>query len=124
MKIADVLRQVADALDQQQDPGRPDHQIQNPAVLGTVPTGPYGDGVPAPDNADAGADDEVMIPPLQLKMELLKRAVGVDNVYDPGEPRADEADGNADDEIQHIRRMAGVPVAAVMELSNDELLDD
>jgi hypothetical protein len=124
MKISDVLRQVADAIEQQQDAGEPDASIQNPAALAAVPTGPYGGEVDAPCNQDAGADDEVMIPPLQLKMELLKRAVGVDNVYDPGEPRADEADGSADDEIQHIRRMAGVPVAAVMELGNDELLDD
>jgi len=121
MKIADILRQVADAIEQEQDPGRPDDAIQNPAELS-----PASAGVPVenPDNEDAGADDEVMIPPLQLKMELLKRAVGVDNVYDPGEPREDQTHGNADDEIQHIRRMAGVPVAAVMELSNDELLDD
>jgi hypothetical protein len=123
MKIADVLRQVADAIEQQ-DAGEPDASIQNPAALSAVPTGPYGGEVDAPCNPDAGADDEVMIPPLQLKMELLKRAVGVDNVYDPGEPREDETHGGEDDEIQHIRRMAGVPVAAVMELSNDELLDD
>jgi hypothetical protein len=121
MKIADVLRQVADAIEQQQDPGRPDDQIQNPAALAAVPAGPYGDSVAAPDNQDAGAEDEVMIPPLQLKMELLKRAVGVDNVYDPGEPRADEAQ---DDEIMRMKRHAGIPTAAVMELSNDELLDD
>jgi len=122
MKIADVLRQVADAIEQQ-DAGEPDASIQNPAALSAVPTGPYGGEVDAPCNPDAGADDEVMIPPLQLKMELLKRAVGVDNVYDPGEPRADEADGSEDD-IQRMRRHAGIPVAAVMELGNDELLDD
>ena len=123
MKIADVLRQVADVLDQQQDPGRPDDRIQNPAELRAIPTGPYGDGVEAPDNQDAGADDEVMIPPLQLKMELLKRAVGVDNVYDPGEPRADEAQGGEDD-IRRMQRHAGIPMAAVMELGNDEITDD
>jgi hypothetical protein len=123
MKISDVLRQVADAMDQQQDAGRPDDGIQNPAVLAAVPAGPYGDGVDAPDNPDAGADDEVMIPPLQLKMELLKRAVGVDNVYDPGEPRADEAQGGEDD-IMRMRRHAGIPMAAVMELGNEEITDD
>ena len=120
MKIADVLRQMADVIDQQQDPGRPDDQVVNAAELTTVPAGPYGDGVEAPNNPDAGADDEVMIPPLQLKMELLKRAVGVDNVYDPGEPRADEAQ----DHIMALRRNAGLPVAAVMELANDEIIDD
>lgn len=122
MKIADVLRQVADAIEQQ-DAGEPDASIQNPAELSAVPTGPYGGEVDAPCNQDAGADDEVMIPPLQLKMELLKRAVGVDNVYDPGEPREDQAHSD-DDDIEHIRRMAGIPVAAVMELGNEEITDD
>jgi len=122
MKIADVLRQVADAIEQQ-DAGEPDASIQNPAELSAVPTGPYGGEVAAPCNQDAGADDEVMIPPLQLKMELLKRAVGVDNVYDPGEPRADEADGGEDD-IMALRRNAGIPMAAVMELGNEEITDD
>ena len=60
-----------------------------------------------------------MIPPLQLKMELLKRAVGVDNVYDPGEPHV-----SAQDHIMALRRNAGLPVAAVMELGNDEIVDD
>jgi hypothetical protein len=122
MKISDVLRQVADAIEQQEDPGQPDQKLQNPAELAAVPAGPYGGEVDAPDNQDAGADDEVMIPPLQLKMELLKRAVGVDNVYDEGEPRADEA--HSEDDIMALRRNAGIPVAAVMELGNEEITDD
>jgi hypothetical protein len=120
MKIADVLRKMADAIEKQENPGSPDEKIVNPAALEPIKGGI---AISNPDNVDR-TDDEVMIPPLQLKMELLKRAVGVDNVYDPGKPREDDAHGGADDEIQHIRRMAGVPVAAVMELSNDELLDD
>jgi len=121
MNIAEILRSLADIVDRAESPARPDPAIQNPAELSPTAAGAP---VDTPCNQDAGADDEVMIPPLQLKMELLKRAVGVDNVYDPGEPREDQTHGSADDEIQHIRRMAGVPVAAVMELSNDELLDD
>jgi hypothetical protein len=33
MKIADLLRRVADAVEQEQDPGRPDERLQNPAEL-------------------------------------------------------------------------------------------
>lgn len=119
MKIADILRQVADAIEQEQDPGQPDDQIQNPAALTAASAGVPVDN---PDNSDAGEGDPIMIPPLQLKTELLKRAVGVDNIYDPGEPRADEAHGG--DDIEMLRRNAGIPVAAVMELSNDEIFDD
>ena len=121
MKIADLLRRVADAVDQEQNAARPDEQIQNPAELNSVDVGLP---VAVPDNQDAGSEDDLMVPPLQLKMELLKRAVDVDNIYDAGEPRADQAHENQTDEIAVLRRNAGVPVAAVMELSNDELLDD
>jgi hypothetical protein len=52
--------------------------------------------------------------------------VGIDNIYDPGEPRADEAHENqsCDDEIAMLKNRAGIPVAAVMELGNDEIFDD
>jgi hypothetical protein len=121
MNIAEILRKMADIADRVQDPSKPDDKIQNPADLSAASAGLP---VANPNNQDAGADDAVMVPPLQLKTELLKRAVGVDNIYDPGEPRADQAQDGADHEIQHIRRMAGVPMAAVMELGNEEITDD
>jgi hypothetical protein len=121
MKIAELLRRVADAVEQEQHPGRPDDRLQNPAALEPIQVGM---AVAQPKNSDAGAEDDLYVPPLQLKMELLKRAVDVDNIYDTGEPRADQAHENQQDEITVLRRNAGVPVAAMMELSNDELLDD
>jgi len=121
MNIAEILRKMADIVDQSQDPGQPDEKIQNPAQLSPTAAGTP---VEAPQNQDAGADDDVMIPPLQLKTELLKKAVGVDSVFDEGEPRADQAHDNQPDELEIIKRHAGVPVAAIQELSNDELLDD
>jgi hypothetical protein len=106
-----------------QDPGQPDPKLQNPAKMSAASAGLE---VDAPDNQDVGADDAVMIPPLQLKVELLKRAVGVDNVYDEGGPRSDQTHDHAsfDDELAVMKNRAGIPVAAVMELGNDEILDD
>ena len=123
MNIAEILRKMADIVDRAQDPGQPDEKIQNPAALSPAAAGTP---VDAPDNADAGEDDAVMIPPLQLKVELLKRAVGVDNVYDEGGPRSDQTHDHAsfDDELAVMKNRAGIPVAAVMELGNDEILDD
>lgn len=122
MNIADILRRFADIVDQQQSPARPDEKLQNPAELEPIQVGV---AVDTPDNQDAGADDGIMIPPLQLKTELLKRAVGVDNVYDADGPRADQAHENqADNEIAMLKQRAGIPVAAVMELDNEELTDD
>ena len=121
MKISDIFRQVADAIDQAEDPGTPDPQLQNPGRLSPTAGGV---AIAAPKNQDVGAEDDIMIPPLQLKTELLKRAVGVDNVYDPGEARADQAHDDSSDEIAVLKQRAGIPVAAVMELGNDELTDD
>jgi hypothetical protein len=120
MKISDVLRQVADAIDHQENPAVPDEQIHNPAQLSPTAAGTP---VEAPSNQDLGADDEVMIPPLHLKTELLKKAVGVDSVFDAGEPRADQAHDNQNDELDRIRGLAGVPVVAISELSDDEPLE-
>ena len=120
MKISDVLRQVADAIEQQENPAQPDERLQNPARLSPTAAGME---VDAPRNQDAGADDDVMIPPLQLKTELLKKAVGVDSVFDDGEPRADQAHDNQPDELDVIRRHAGVPAVAISELSDDEPLE-
>lgn len=119
MNIAEILRKLADIADHNADAGRPDERIQNPAELGPVPG-----GLPVAPSAsnDAGEDDEVMVPPLQLKLELLKRAVGVDNIYD--DQRADDVEDSSNDEIMTLKKNAGVPMAAVMELDNDELLDD
>ena len=125
MKISDIFRKMADAIDQEQNPGSPDPRLQNPAVLAAVDAGPYGDGVPAPDNADAGADDDVFVPPLQLKLELLKRAVGVDNIYDPGEPRADDVEEPHDHSDHHQDELARMKqLAAIHTIGDDEPLDD
>jgi hypothetical protein len=102
MKISDILHQIADAIDQQ----------------------PQGVTAPATQPGLTPDHDGTFLPPLQAKLELLKKAVGVDSVFDPGEPRADQAHDNQPDELDIIRRHAGVPVAAIQELSNDELLDD
>jgi hypothetical protein len=127
MKISDIFRKLADVIDQEQNPGAPDPQLQNPAVLAAVDAGPYGDGIDAPDNADAGADDEVFVPPLQLKLELLKRAVGVDNIYDEGEPRADDVEqphehGHGHHHMDELARMK--QLAAINMIGDDEPLDD
>ena len=127
MNIADILRKVADLADQQANPAVPDDQIVNPAELAEVPAGPYGDEVETPDNADAGAEDDVMVPPLQLKLELLKRAVDVDNIYD--DQRADEVHGNSEDPLAAIRRNAGIGASGMTAVIHgiagaDEPLDD
>jgi len=134
MKIADILRTLAANLDHAQG-GAPDPRIQNPGALIDVDIVANPDAEkPSPNGVTASGNDkepeELFLPPLQQKQELLKKAVGVENVYDDGRP-GDAGDENAqaptpeeEDLLDKIKRMAGVPVAAVQELSNDEVFDD
>jgi hypothetical protein len=120
MKISDIFRQVADAIDQQENPGGADERLQNRAEMSPASAGLEVDNV---DNQDAGMDDEVMVPPLQLKLELLKRAVGVDNVYD--DQRADETHGSSkQDPLTALMKNAGIQAAVTHEMADDEPLDN
>jgi hypothetical protein len=134
MKVADILRTLANNLDHT-DGGAPDPRIQNPGALIDVDIVADTDTEkPSPNGTTASGNDkepkELFLPPLQQKQELLKKAVGVENVYDDGRP-GDTGDENAEaptpeqeDLLDRIKRMAGVPVAAIQELSNDEVFDD
>ena len=132
MKIADILRTLANNLEHAEG-GAPDPRIQNPAGLIDVEVVSNTEQA-SPNGTTASGNDkepeDLFLPPLQQKQELLKKAVGVENVYDDGKP-SDATDENAEaptpeeeDVLDRIKRMAGVPVAAVQELSNDEVFDD
>jgi hypothetical protein len=132
MKVADILRTLANNLEHAEG-GAPDPRIQNPGALIDVAIVGQ-DNESSPNGVTASGNDrepeDLFLPPLQQKQELLKKAVGVENVYDDGRP-GKEGDANADaptpeeeDLLDKIKRMAGVPVAAVQELSNDEVFDD
>jgi hypothetical protein len=74
---------------------------------------------------DEEAPLDTMVPPLQQKMELLKRAVDIDNVFD-GTSVDKTTNGQEDykSEIANIQKNAGVPTAAIMSLTDEEPLDD
>ena len=142
MKIGEILRKIADAVDAEEGitTQAADPRLQNPAELVAIAQEPVEVVAnleaekPSPNGRTAAGNDkepeELFIPPLQQKQELLKKAVGVENIYDDGRP-GDASDENAEaptpeeeDLLDKIKRMAGVPVAAVQELSNDEVFDD
>lgn len=122
MKMSEILRKLADVADAQEDPGRPDEKIVNPAR--TLPVN-AGMPVDTPDNQDQGQDDDTMVPPLQLKLELLKRAVGVNNIYDDQREHETHDTDSELDELEIIKKNAGIlPQAAVINvMSDDEPLD-
>jgi hypothetical protein len=135
MKIADILRTLAANLEHAQG-GAPDPRIQNHAQMIDVVAVADADE-PSPNGTTASGNDKApentFLPPLQQKQELLKKAVGVENVYDDGGPEhqhaeetaeEDEMTAERDDIVDRIKKLSGVPTAAVQELSNDEVFDD
>ena len=74
MKMADILRGIADQLD-----GAQDNSVTKQTGLNPVGDVPGGD-----------TDTSKMVPPLQAKLEILKKSVGLPNVYDDESQQADE----------------------------------
>jgi hypothetical protein len=126
MKITELLRTMIDAVERAE----------------------VGDAVPvartdlqnfaSPEEATTpNAEDphDLFLPPLQMKLELLKKAVGVENVYDDGtDAEREEADevGNPDSqedsgfesELAKMKRAAGLNPVIVSDLADDEPLEN
>lgn len=95
MKIAEILRQLADVMDAEEAERTGHATTQNIA----------------PDlNAQAGTDspDEIYVGPLQQKHELLKKATGVENNVDQFA---------ADDELAQMQQNAGLPSTTVININ-------
>ena len=107
MKAAEILRKLADMIDQQGDDDRPENSVAH-AELAPVEV----------DNTD-NTETTVMVAPLQAKIELLKKATGVDSHYDEETP----CDSAEDAELALMKQRAGIPQVVVQELSDDEPLD-
>ena len=118
MRAAEILRKLADVIDQKSAPA-PEQHSQEPVAGGSdlIPE-PYG----------------TFLPPLQGKFELLKKAVGVDNIYDEnvGDVAEDPEASNhkvtpmSPEESEALARMkkaAGVNALITSELSDDEPFD-
>lgn len=140
MKISDLIGDLSQLFGRdllsQQTAGYPTMSVNNGAELAQV----------EPELNDQSESD-VMIPPLQQKIELLKKAVDVDNFYDDSKidgtaPAsgpinltvnipAGQSDtkidltvnGQSADDLDQIKKLAGVPVAAVFDAGDDEPLD-
>ena len=104
MTTQELLRALTGLIDRTSQPDRP--ATPNKAVLAPIEV----------DNTDQTVTT-TMVPPLQLKIELLKKAVGVDSIYN-----TDEHSDNAD-ELDILKKNAGINPAVVQIASDDEPLD-
>lgn len=105
MKTAEILRKLADMLD---------NEAETPADAPTLANGTKLKPVEV-DNTEQG-ETSVSIPPLQAKLELLKKSEGLPNAYD--DCGCDEKD--EDDELASIKKNAGLTVMAKHEMADDD----
>ena len=114
MRAADILRQMADLIDQKSQP------VDAPAVVATTNS----ELTPVP--------DDVFLPPLQGKYELLKKAVGVENTFDDDgcedDPEASNRkvtpmEPDEQDALNRMKKAAGISAFLTHELSDDEPLE-
>lgn len=99
MKISEILRSLADLVD----------------VIGPESSG---------ESKLAKQPDDIFVPPLQLKLELLKKATGVKSLYaDQSDDSADKKFVNSYDELDLIKKNAGMNPVVMDSLADDEPLD-
>ena len=91
MKVADLLRKLADVIAAAESETAPEQPTGTELVQVEVPN-------------DDESEPGVFVPPLQAKLELLKKSVDVPNVYDR------EGEGEAD-ELADIKKNAGITTA-------------
>jgi hypothetical protein len=123
MKPSEILRNLADMIDAKQQsersigaPGR-----LSPRIMPQEPEVEMADDCGCDDDL-AQQPDDIMIPPLQLKIELLKKATGVESVYDD-EEYEEEPKSHSYDELELIKKNAGLNPVVLDALGDDEPLD-
>lgn len=111
MKISDLLRNLADTIEA--DEQTPEQSISRSAEPNIGPAGASGDLAQQP--------DDLFVPPLQLKMELLKKAVDVESIYDDEDEEVEQH--SYPNMLTQIRRNAGLNPVVMSELGDDEPLE-
>jgi len=126
MKVAELLRSIVDMIDRAE-------------LAQTVPQARddlnnFSDPEDIVITANTEDPEDLFLPPLQMKLELLKKAVGVENVYDDGTDAEREEtnevgspdsqqDTSFESELAKIKKAAGLNPAVISELSDDEPLE-
>lgn len=118
MKASEILRKLADMIDShstESDQERPVNSVPH-AELEPV----------AVDNSEGG-EKSVMVPPLQQKLEILKKSAGIDSHYDhyddEGNPADCECDyENPDSELELIKQRAGVSPSVIVASEDNDVV--
>lgn len=109
MKAAEILRKLADVIDQNSGEERPTNSV------------PHAELEPVKVDHTDNTETSVQIPPLQAKLELMKKSMGMDNAYDDKECGC--VGDVVDDEVAQMKRHAGIPTIVAVQ-ADDEPLDN
>jgi hypothetical protein len=104
MKMADVLHSIADMLDQQGNNGSGDNMGKQASDF----QHDVNDGAESAGSDTGLEQNPVMIPPLQQKLEILKKSAGMDNAMDGGS-----------DELSDIKKLTGIKAVIQHEAGED-----
>ena len=132
MKASEILRKLADVIDAKETT---QDQSQEPTAMiqGAEPE-TTAHGI----EGEAQVNTVSMVAPLQQKLELLKKAAGVDSAYDDGEMlQGHEHEGGCEvchsdpcacddgeeDPLNAMKRMAGLPVVVQMAGADNDIED-
>jgi hypothetical protein len=124
MKPSEILRNLADMIDAKQQSERPLSASGrlSPRIMPQEPEVEMADDYSCDDDL-AQQPDDIMIPPLQLKIELLKKATGVESVYDDEDCDEQDPKSHSYDELELIKKNAGLNPVVLDALGDDEPLD-
>lgn len=120
MRASEILRGLADLIDNAERGQSPAPAVTpQQAAHGQTPMSKF---TPVNQEPEAVAVQGVFVPPLQAKIELLKKSVDVDNIYDNSGEAGDLTDC-VPDELDRVKQLSGVNVVAQQEAGSDEPLD-
>lgn len=106
MRASEILRGLADLIDSaENNQVAPTQTPQSTVKVALAPA-----EAPAAEQPQTAVT--TFVPPLQAKLELLKKAVDVDSVYDEG-----------GDELAQMKKRAGINPVVSDEAASDEPLD-
>jgi hypothetical protein len=105
MRASEILRKLADVIDSAEG-----GQVAQPEAHPNVRVALAPAEEPAAEQPQTAIT--TFVPPLQTKIELLKKAVDVDSIYDKG-----------GDELSQMKKNAGINPVVADEAAGDEPLD-
>jgi hypothetical protein len=125
MRASEILRRMADLIDGKETGGE-GTEIGNRPVTGAVDTAPAMDT--AGIEGQAQVNTKSMTPPLQQKLELLKKVAGQESAFGSDEDICPECqcqpcDCGDHNELDIIKRNAGLPVVVQLASADNDIED-